>query len=66
MKRTDAKVLRSETALAAKREAAESPERRGYIEWDAVRARIKRIKDPAGRDAEWRKVAAALSALGYR
>lgn len=64
MKRAEAKHAKSETATAAKRAAAPTVERLGYVEWDAVRARIKRLPE-SDRDAAWTKVASALSTIAY-
>lgn len=65
MKRAEVRELRSQTAIAGKRATARTARDLALVEWDGVRARIKRIRDPGRRDQEWRQVAAALAGLGY-
>lgn len=65
MKRAEARDLRSQTAVAEKRAAETTAEGRARVEWDAVRARIKRMSDPGERDAAWGRLASRLAEFGH-
>jgi hypothetical protein len=59
-KRTDARRMRSETKLAARRLEAQTPSERMHVEWDALRCWIKALPTEVERDAIRERVVAAL------
>lgn len=66
MKRAEARELRLQTVVARRREAAVDGWDLAQIEWDALRARIRRVKDPVAQEAAWRNLAGVLAGLNYR